>query len=122
MISSKRNLLTFDGQIMPDGRAEYRREDYVVMQFTGLVDKNGKEIYEGDIFQFFNGNNQPVFSCPSVVEWVESDARFSAWSPRENAVIIGNIYENPELLKENRNETEDTHSVHCCFTAFPRWL
>ena len=79
-------------------------ESPVYMQFTGLRDKNGREIYEGDIC-----NDLAVFRF--VVIWDEDNARFLGrgigarkeyirYVGQEPAVIvIGNIYENPELLK-----------------------
>ncbi|USS92015.1 YopX family protein [Fructobacillus americanaquae] len=79
----------------------------VLEQFTGLHDKNGKEIYEGDIVQFqhfpyqkgvvsFEGFGFNVegfwdssYDCPSY-----------AFSEGNNYEVIGNIHENPELLVE----------------------
>ena len=74
-----------------------------LMQFTGLKDKNGKEIYEGDICE--NGDWVPdahaYSSWQEVVEWTEGDAGFRGIYPNGDGmecVVIGNIYENPELL------------------------
>ena len=111
-------------------------DDFVVMQFTGLRDKNGKEIYEGDILEIedFRGvhireqsSKDGPFRGRVGVEWREMDASFilNKNNPFNDAVkkkcgqeqydrdlpyiwdlgnvqdpvVIGNIYENPELLK-----------------------
>ena len=70
--------------------------DFVeLMQFTGLKDKNGKEIYEGDIVKYYNASVKSV-------EWYQGGFYLSGVSHNpidENDVeVIGNIYENPELL------------------------
>lgn len=75
--------------------------DCELMEFTGLKDKNGKGIYEGDIVKASYRNT------PQVVEWIAKYAGFSIGGAMpERPVnsdftdweIIGNIYENPELL------------------------
>ncbi len=70
-----------------------------VMQFTGLRDKNGKEIYEGDILE---GYGKVVFHKEYLGFFVESDEFECHWKPLYDVVfpeIIGNIHENPELFK-----------------------
>lgn len=76
--------------------------NYTVMQYTGLKDKNGKEIYEGDIY----GYNDPDGLFPRVVEWEvvgNLEEVYSGYpidtSKAKQITVIGNIYENPELLE-----------------------
>lgn len=82
--------------------------DHELMQYTGLKDKNGKEIYEGDIVKcgwfygddFGNEVGEMEFSN-QVVEFTvgQQGSGFDLnVFGMENAEIIGNMYENPELL------------------------
>ncbi len=79
-------------------------DDLIFMQFTGLRDKNGQEIYEGDIVNFRH-SFEPEYSLDAtVVEWVPQWCRFCiGWNvslnSNMNLEVIGNIYENPELLQ-----------------------
>lgn len=85
----------------------------LIMQYTGLKDKNGKEIYEGDIlsYQYYHDYGQwgkLENQHPIIVKWDESKASFSPFYYWKNyndqlktCVILGNIYENLELLTPN---------------------
>jgi uncharacterized phage protein (TIGR01671 family) len=70
-------------------------------QYTGLKDKNGKEIYEGDILTSINSNNIVVYWDEIHGRWIGHDKKhFNEDLYYYNCgEIIGNIYENPELLK-----------------------
>ena len=80
-------------------------------QFTGLLDRNGKEIYEGDVIEapgWMSGRNFPQSDNGAIFEIVWSTDSWRArrvgrltqyqFSLLDLPEIIGNIYENPELL------------------------
>ena len=121
------NLGTWNDVILvhPDSKIVLRQETYnqkkeniELMQFTGLLDKNGKEIYFGDILQTSNSDDSDGldlwkpedFGYTVVVENPdELGVDFTGWVVGEDesvystlfVEIIGNIYENPELIRTN---------------------
>ena len=108
-------------------------EDIELMEYTGLKDKNGKEIYEGDvvklihtgieisadrledlkrfvgIIKYENGIFKIVRTEKSLIEskYFEMEQKkvseIFIYSKLYDLEVVGNIYENPELLKENNN-------------------
>ena len=84
-------------------------DEITLMQSTGLFDRNGKEIFEGDILDY-NGRKALVRWHGSYASFIyrfvdELQKRNAEWKPLYLAYmkceIIGNIYENPELLEVN---------------------
>lgn len=95
-------------------------------QFTGLEDENGKEIYEGDIVDwtfFYNrigpsgGATETDIQLRGVIKWGKAGFIFEVWrndfenagwygiadlnfDPASDIEVIGNIYDNPELVEE----------------------
>ncbi|MGN0619622.1 MAG: YopX family protein [Ruminiclostridium sp.] len=83
---------------------DYEIDPETIGQFTGLTDKNGTKIFEGDILTI---ENEGIYAA---IKYNESNAAFyvededhedylgEAWET--DVVIIGNIFDNPELIKE----------------------
>lgn len=74
-------------------------EDMILMQYTGLDDKNGKEIYEGDIVKYENMTGKIMFFNGSfIMSNFEETEEWELGVINEEIEVIGNIYENSELL------------------------
>lgn len=80
--------------------------------FTGLLDRHGKEIYEGDIVKFLDycGNKEETFENIQPVIWWDEMAEFTIkntfvdlnFTTIDDIEIIGNIYQNPDLLNKEQ--------------------
>ena len=85
-------------------------EDMILMQYVGLKDKNGKEIYEGYIVSFNLKSDSE--GQPYIIGYIEYQTTFSGYRIMsfegsfaldyniKDIEVIGNIYDNPELLKK----------------------
>ncbi len=119
---NKAKLFTFDYLIHQTGKVfvmyvghtlvDPNHEDYVIQQFTSLLDKNNKEIYEGDIIKYKIWQNEYEIQEFQKIRYVEF--KNGCFYPREHKEecedgwysygtkeleVIGNIFENPELCK-----------------------
>lgn len=86
-------------------------EEVILMQSTGLLDKNGTEVYIGDIIKCTRGCPHEVYlgkeyggtfigGMPAV--YLKGIKEGYSWIGAEE--VIGNIYENPELIKQTKGE------------------
>lgn len=91
------SMVNINKALANGGNAEYS-EDNIFMQFTGLKDKNGKEIYEGDIAIFGSDPAEQIIFKDGAFRWGGDFDYILQICEEYNIEVIGNIYENPELL------------------------
>ena len=76
---------------------QHEEQPIEIMQFTGLLDKQGKEIYESDIVRLHSQHNESYLTTVTCENLIEGNSSFCEME-FDDCEIIGNLYETPELL------------------------
>jgi uncharacterized phage protein (TIGR01671 family) len=121
------NKLFYDFSKVLFALSSMEYDDFILMQYTGLKDKNGKEIYEGDIVERTRNKDligkiifYPCYGWSAIWKYknptneqrkdffltctiADNEFKEGKWIWKTEVEVIGNIYENPELLGD-KNE------------------
>jgi uncharacterized phage protein (TIGR01671 family) len=102
------NIKHFDGDtLLANITNPSNKSDFIPMQYSGQKDKNGKEIYEGDIcendnaryvIEYCRAGYDEILAFHPMYNGCTYNHYYGSWSG-DDFVVIGNIYENPELMR-----------------------
>lgn len=95
-----------DGGYLGTDDINWDSPDLIWQQYTGLKDKQGKEIYEGDVLGWEYYSEQTLCKRSSIVRWNDNISGFDLGLFDKPSFceekVIGNIYENPELVEDSK--------------------
>lgn len=109
LINSDAEIFLLTGEGDDDGAPvmlAWDQEDYIIQQYTGINDIDGKEIYEGDIVNLYSSfHKKPLNLFPRIITYHApsficnnlADTHDPGWYLFQ-PMVIGNIFENPDLL------------------------
>lgn len=98
--------MDYDVESINNPFEEHRKGNIILLQYTGLKDSKGKKIFEGDIINFYHSQGKDRSSYNVVVEWKQEWCGFyfddnKRLNSSMRIEVIGNKYENPQLLTLN---------------------